>query len=586
MSIQRKTQATADIVIPFPIIKKDGTQGTVAGGVTLASLSAKIIGPDGLAVTGFTAPAFTEPGADGSFVAIFASNAAVKAFTLADQANPYFVTFDSSVADYEPTGPKPVWIVSKYPWELAKPSEILVDPATDKIDGSLIDISVNSRASQTSLDKEIAKLFALIEFQRGNHTGEGNMYHVDPVNGNDANDGLTKETSKLTWDGVNALVVAHRHDIILIHTANNGAPTVWYTFIDMNKAFTFVRSVGRDMTIIAPDGTDDTIKLTAVGCELSGCIAKTHTTGNRDAIKITADFYKLKKVWVDFSRGHGVAIENASHGLVDELVVQDAAAGGSGHAVSIKSTSGNSRRNFFKNIKILNNAGDGFRFDGANTNNNILVAGESGSLIYGNTEYGINELNGADHNHVMGPILHIHNNTSGNINLTGPDSQALNIEQWAKETTQIAEHDATQALINEKVTGSVSIQVVSATSGSVVVSAVKAGGTFQFVRGNEISYPYGPLGKDVTGRKIYFAVKKKASDAAYVISFTEITANLTNATTFTGLVPFTAAMTKDLAKGQYYLAINSYAADDTTFVKPLTEATFVLDLVDRIIDNP
>lgn len=130
------------------------------------------------------------------------------------------------------------------------------------------------------------------------------------------------------------------------------------------------------------------------------------------------------------------------------------------------------------------------------------------------------------------------------------------------------------------------ISVISATSGSVVVSAVKAGGTFQFVRGNEISYPYGPLGKDVTGRKIYFAVKKKAADSTYIIAFTEITGNLTNVATFTGLIPFTAAMTKDLAIGKYYLAINSYAADDTTFVKPLTEATFVLDLVDRIIDNP
>lgn len=294
-----------------------------------------------------------------------------------------------------------------------------------------LDAAISSRASQTSLDKEVAKLFALIEFQRGNHTGEGKMFHVDPVNGSDANDGLTKETSKLTWNGVNALVVAHRHDIVLIHTANNGAPTVWSTSINMNKAFTFVRSVGRDLAIVAPDSANDTVTIAAVGCELSGCIVKTHTTGNKDAIKVTADFYQLKKVWIDYSRGHGLAVENASHGLVDGLVVQDAAAGSSGHAISIKSTSGNSKRNFLKNIKLLNNVGDGIRFDGANTSNNFVVAGDGGSAIDSNTGYGVNELNGADHNHIVGPGLLIHKNTAGDINLTGANSVALNVEQLA-----------------------------------------------------------------------------------------------------------------------------------------------------------
>ena len=177
----------------------------------------------------------------------------------------------------------------------------------------------------------------------------------------------------------------------------------------------------------------------------------------------------------------------------------------------------------------------------------------------------------------------VETHVTASLNAYDPPTRA---EATTDKAELIVEHDATQALINEKVTGNTSIQVISATSGSVVVSAAKAGGTFQFVRGNEISYPYGPLGKNVTGRKIYFAVKKKAADTVYVIPFTDITADLTVAATFTGLIPFTAAMTKDLTMGKYYLAINSYGSDDTTFIKPLTEATFVLDLVDRVIDNP
>ncbi len=160
---QRKLQATATINIALPLIKKDGSQ---ASGLALNTLSSKIIKPDGTALAGYTEAIFTEPNGDGVYNVQFPLNAAVKAFTLEDQANPYTLTFDSSTADVEPTCIE-VWIVSRLPYELSRPSDILNDPATDKLDGSnmakettsqsiLIKVSATYGSGNTAVDHNTA----------------------------------------------------------------------------------------------------------------------------------------------------------------------------------------------------------------------------------------------------------------------------------------------------------------------------------------------------------------------------------------------------------------------------------------------
>lgn len=118
---QRKLQATATINIALPLIKKDGAQAT---GLALNTLSTKIIKPDGTALAGYTEATFTEPGGDGVYNIQFPVGAAVPAFTLVDQGNPYTVTVDSSTADVEPTTLE-VWIVSRLPHENPTLAEIM-----------------------------------------------------------------------------------------------------------------------------------------------------------------------------------------------------------------------------------------------------------------------------------------------------------------------------------------------------------------------------------------------------------------------------------------------------------------------------
>lgn len=137
----RKSQSAADVILRIPLLYNNGS---AAAGLSLASLSTKVIKPDGAALAGYDEAAFSEPNADGVYVVKFPATAANKAFTVVDAANPYTVTLDSTAANVDPM-PVDVFIVSRMPFELARPEDILVDPATDRIDGSLIDAAVTSR---------------------------------------------------------------------------------------------------------------------------------------------------------------------------------------------------------------------------------------------------------------------------------------------------------------------------------------------------------------------------------------------------------------------------------------------------------
>jgi hypothetical protein len=125
----RKSQSVSDIILRIPLLYNNGSS---AVGLSLASLSTKIIKPDGTALTGYNEATFTEPNGDGVYVMKFPTTAVTKAFTIVDDLNPYTVTLDSTAANVDPMAVD-LFVVSKMPWELATPGDILVNPA-NKLD--------------------------------------------------------------------------------------------------------------------------------------------------------------------------------------------------------------------------------------------------------------------------------------------------------------------------------------------------------------------------------------------------------------------------------------------------------------------
>ncbi len=308
-------------------------------------------------------------------------------------------------------------------------------------------------------------LYSLIESQRGAHTGVSEMIYFDPIGGNDANSGLTLNEAKLTYNfngagGVHSLLVDNEHQIIILLPNASGAPTVVNEYIEVDKNYTFLRGPGRDFQIEATHNEACAVAATAEGVELTGFRVRTKPTGSQDGICTTGDFTAIRKVWVDFSRGSGIVIDNASNNILEDFLIQDAAVGGSGHAVHILGNNSLTTRNFIKSGRIIeNNVGantDGIRVDGANCIHTFIIGGEPGGLIiHDNSGWGINEISGANHTIIVGPRIHLQHNTLGPYNLTGAESIIENTTQWA-EATQLPVGialEATSQDILDQVTG-------------------------------------------------------------------------------------------------------------------------------------
>lgn len=90
--MDRSNQGSQNIVVAIPLMRRDGT---IAKNLQVGQMATKIIGPTGVAVTGYTAPTITEPNADGVYVLVFPTIAATKAFATPSTLNPYVLTLSS-----------------------------------------------------------------------------------------------------------------------------------------------------------------------------------------------------------------------------------------------------------------------------------------------------------------------------------------------------------------------------------------------------------------------------------------------------------------------------------------------------------
>lgn len=91
-SYERVSQATADLLFPFKMIKSDGTDATA---LNTSNFTFRIWGPTGVEVTGFTVPTVAEL-ANGRYMATFASASANKAFTTVNETVAYEITVTHS----------------------------------------------------------------------------------------------------------------------------------------------------------------------------------------------------------------------------------------------------------------------------------------------------------------------------------------------------------------------------------------------------------------------------------------------------------------------------------------------------------
>ncbi len=273
-------------------------------------------------------------------------------------------------------------------------------------------------------------LARLIESQRGHHTAAGNVFYWDPANGDDADNGLSKDTAKLTWgggSGVNSLVTAYAHDVVMLVPGEVAGVTVITEQITMDKEFTFLRGPGRDILFLPTATTGVTVAVSATGCEIGGVRINTAATGDGEALEVSgADFAYIHDIWIDQCRGDGIRLLNVSYAKLKDIHVQNCV----GDAVVFRGITQDCKYNVLSDATLLNNAGNGVLFDGVKCQYNYVWGGEEGVTIRASGGWGVLEQGTADFNHVVGPVVHLHDNTLGDHQFIGAGSGAENVVQW------------------------------------------------------------------------------------------------------------------------------------------------------------
>jgi len=269
------------------------------------------------------------------------------------------------------------------------------------------------------------------ESERGHHTATGAMFFWDPVNGDDTNDGLTKGTAKITWGGVsgaNSLVTANEHDLVILIPGEPAGTTVITEQIELDKEYTFLRGPGRDVHFLPDATTGVTVAISAEGCEVSGARISTAPTGDGEAIEVSgSDFAYLHDIWIEQCMGDGIRLMNVSFSKIKDAHIRNCL----GNAVVFRGITQDCQWNTLSDAFIVSNVGHGILFEGVNCRNNFVWGGEDGITIMSNGGWGALEQDSADFNHVIGPIVHIHENTLGATLFIGEDSGAESIGGYA-----------------------------------------------------------------------------------------------------------------------------------------------------------
>lgn len=427
-------------------------------------------------------------------------------------------------------------------------------------------------------------LFTLIESQRGSHTGGHDQIFWDPINGNDSNSGLSWHRAKLTYDfeganGVHSLLIANAHQIVHLLPQQGGAPTTVNEYVEVDSAYTFLRGPGRDFLIEADHNESCAVLASAEGVELSGFRVKTKIAGSQDGICSSGEFALIHNVWVDYSRGSGIVIDNTSSCIIDKFLVQDAAKGGSGHAVHILGDTSLATRNIVGagNIFANGNGGDtdGVRVDGANCIHNFITGGDTGLIVHENTGWGINEVNGANHTIVVGPKISLHHNTLGDSNFVGEDSIILNHEQWAKDEDLQAVIAAIAALPTTPVT-------VVAGGGNVDPAYAEVNERSEIVQGDVVSIVR-YLEGDHSSKTLFFGAKTESGDDIYavgVIQCNNISYSAeTDKTSYA--IPFIASDTENTSASIY--KGETEIRDNDGISNPVTGDRYDFEVIGQII---
>lgn len=212
-----------------------------------------------------------------------------------------------------------------------------------------IERSSDARAvvvDQDDLVRETRKTQYLIETGiRTDHGGVGTLIFLDPVNGDDANDGLAPEEDPddagigpvLTWAAAYGIAVDGHHDVIQLVQTSAGTTLIANAVIA--KRDLQVRGPGTQFTWKPASDATAAIQVTASDVGMQGFRVTGAATGTADLIEVDNENCAIRGMLLDASRRHAVKInDGASRAHIHNCEIDNAASNGVdlGEAIGVR----------------------------------------------------------------------------------------------------------------------------------------------------------------------------------------------------------------------------------------------------------
>lgn len=302
----------------------------------------------------------------------------------------------------------------------------------------------NSSSATISTPNDTGNLKYLIESLYGSHMGVGDTFYWDPVNGNDANDGLQPNTAVKTFIRVNQLISNNHHDIVYcLATDPSGVTTITET-INLTKNAVKIRGPGYSFQIKPTTALADTISINAHSVQISGLYISTATTGSQNAVSIIGDNNHLKDCWLKNIRGHGVSVSTSTFSKISNCVIENCGLSTAGDGINL--SDGTDQFSIIKNVITSNQ--NGIVIAGTSISDNII----ENNLIYNHPGYGINIGSNVYRTTIRSGNT-IVNNTTSSVLDSGVDTY-LEVPAGGASTTDIADAVWNELLTSHTITGS------------------------------------------------------------------------------------------------------------------------------------
>lgn len=259
--------------------------------------------------------------------------------------------------------------------------------------------------------RDIKNVRVAIETLRAHHTGYGNVFYWDPINGNDTNDGKSEETAVLTFAQAHTLAEDGNHDVIIGVAGQSGGQTVADEVLNITKNYLFVRGPGRDFKIKPTSTTAPTVTIDAVGVEVSSFVVETAATGLQHGVHIKdgADFAYLSNMWIHYTTDDGVRIDGSNvYSRIEDTFMSHLGKDG----IHLE---GEVRHVKLNNVEIDDPTDHGIHITGTTPRNNIFT---NEVKVYAAGGYGLKIESGGLRNYV-GHGVHFYDNGLGGIDDQG-----------------------------------------------------------------------------------------------------------------------------------------------------------------------